>query len=177
MHRSYNFEIQAHVHNTARNRGVLERSSKRMWFVSRLGGGRKKCWRCAQPRQLHRCHIVPRSLDGSESPSNLVLLCSQCHAEAPNVADQEFMWTWLRADAVALYGTYWYLRGFREYEFIYGKKPLAELPQQESLLPRLHAATGKYIKNTSTHWGQGKLNPSTMAWLIRQIEIEAANNI
>lgn len=131
------------------------------------------CWRCAQGRMLQRCHIIPRALGGSEDPCNLVLLCGQCHTEAPNVADPEFMWTWLRAHATSLYGTYWYNRGLREYEFIYGVKPLVGIGDPEKLLPRLHAAVEKYIKQTSTHWGQGKINPATIAWLLRQVEQEA----
>ncbi len=134
------------------------------------------CWRCAQGRQLQRCHIIPRALEGSEEPRNLVLLCAQCHAEAPNVADPEFMWTWLRAHAVSFYGTYWYKRGFREYEFIYGKKPLAEISEAASLIPKVNAAIERYIKQTSTHWGQGKMNPATIAWLLRQVEQEATND-
>lgn len=34
------------------------------------------CWRCGQKRNLQRCHIIPRSLNGLEDPSNLVLLCT-----------------------------------------------------------------------------------------------------
>ncbi|MCX7175002.1 MAG: HNH endonuclease [Proteobacteria bacterium] len=136
----------------------------------------KLCWRCAQGRMLQRCHIIPRALGGSEESCNLVLLCGQCHAEAPNVADPEFMWIWLRAHAVSFYGTYWYNRGLREYEFIYGAKPLAEIGESEKLLPRLRGAVERYIKQTSTHWGQGKLNPATIAWLLRQVEQEARND-
>ena len=136
----------------------------------------KLCWRCAQPRQLQRCHIVPRALRGSEEPSNLVLLCGQCHAEAPNVADPEFMWIWLRAHAAIFYGQYWYDRGIREYEFVYGTKPFAEIKKVESLLPRLRKTIERYLKQTSTHWGQGKINPATIAWLLRQAELEARNN-
>lgn len=133
----------------------------------------KLCWRCAQGRQLQRCHIVPRALGGSEEPRNLVLLCGQCHAEAPNVADPDFMWKWLRAHAVSYYGTYWYERGLREYEFIFKRRPLEGCEEDESLLPKLRAAVAQYITNTSTHWGQGKLNPATIAWLLWRVEIEA----
>lgn len=130
----------------------------------------KLCWRCAQPRLLQRCHIVPRALGGSDDVSNLILLCGQCHAEAPNVSDPEFMWTWLRAHAAVLYGTYWYIRGVREYELIYGKALLDECIQDSSiLLPKIHASLAKYMEQTSTHWGQGKINPATIAWLLRQI--------
>jgi hypothetical protein len=129
------------------------------------------CWRCGHARLLQRCHIIPRSLGGSEDASNLVLLCRQCHAEAPNVADAEFIWIWLRAHAVGFDGTYWYDRGFREYEFIYGVKPLACFNQ--AAIPRLQAATERNTKRTSTHWGQGKVNPATVAWLLREVEREA----
>jgi hypothetical protein len=134
------------------------------------------CWRCAQGRKLQRCHIVPRALGGSEEPSNLVLLCAQCHAEAPNVADPEFMWKWLRAHAASSYGTYWYQRGLQEYEFIFGKKPFAEVSNASSVAAKFHTAIARYIKQTSTHWGQGKMNPATMAWLLWQVEQEAQND-
>ncbi len=79
---------------------------------------------------------------------------------------------WLRAHAARFYGTYWHIRGVREYEFIHGKKPLEDIEECGSLLPKLRAAIQKHIKQTNTHWGQGKLNPATIAWLIRQIELE-----
>ena len=132
------------------------------------------CWRCAHKRNLQRCHIVPRALGGSEEPSNLVLLCAQCHSEAPNVNDPEFMWIWLKAHAAAFYGTYWQLRGFREYAFVYGREPFSDF--KESLMPKVQLALQKHFKDTSTHWGQGKVNPATLAWLIRQVEIEVSDN-
>jgi hypothetical protein len=134
------------------------------------------CWRCAHKRQLQRCHIVPRALGGSEDASNLVLLCKQCHAEAPNVADASFMWTWLRAHAVAIYGMYWYERGLREYEFIFKRKPLEGIVDDEALRGKLNAAIATYIQKTSTHWGQGKINPATIAWLIRKVEADATSD-
>lgn len=134
------------------------------------------CWRCAQGRRLQRCHIVPRALGGSEEPRNLVLLCAQCHSEAPNVDDPEFMWVWLRAHAVCFYGTYWYHRGLREYEFVFKRKPFEGLKSSDDLIQRLHQATEQYIQKTSTHWGQGKLNPATIAWLLHKVLREAQND-
>jgi len=128
------------------------------------------CWRCAHKRKLQRCHIIPRALGGSEDPSNLVLLCAQCHSEAPNVNDSEFMWVWLRAHAADFYGTYWQNRGYREYEFIYGRVPFSSF--DKSLMLKIKLALKRLFKDTSTHWGQGKVNPATLAWLFRKIEIE-----
>ncbi|MFD2755637.1 HNH endonuclease [Comamonas terrae] len=128
------------------------------------------CWRCAHKRNLQRCHIVPRSLGGSDQPENLVLLCKQCHTEAPNVADSEFMWTWLKAHAVPYYGSYWQLRGLQEYEFVFGTKPFKDLDSLPDFEDQLKAMAKELSGTTSTHWGQGKLNPSTVAWLIHQVE-------
>ena len=136
----------------------------------------KLCWRCAHERNLQRCHIIPRSLDGEESPSNLVLLCSQCHAEAPNVADPEYMWVWLRAHAVPYYGTYWQQRGLREYEHIFGEKPFDGLTQTSELMNEASQIIEELFSKTSTHWGQGKINPSTWAWVFRQINQRTKNN-
>lgn len=80
------------------------------------------------------------------------------------------MWTWLRAHAVSIYGTYWHLRGLREYEFIFKSKPFAGLEPDATLQQRVHEVIERYMRKTNTHWGQGKLNPSTVAWLIRQAE-------
>lgn len=33
------------------------------------------------------------------------------------------------------------------------------------------------FQKTSTHWGQGKINPATWAWVFRQIDEEARETI
>lgn len=131
----------------------------------------KRCWRCTGKRKLQRCHVVPRSLGGSEEPENLVLLCGQCHSEAPNVADPNFMWVWLSGHAIGFYGSYWYERGFREYELIYGKTPLTDHVNTPLITSKIINVIEKRMAKTSVHWGQGKINPATVAWLIRQAEL------
>jgi hypothetical protein len=86
------------------------------------------------------------------------------------------MWIWLRAHAASFYGMYWYKRGLREYEFIFGRKPFSENFDAESLIPKVNAAIERYIKQTNTHWGQGKINPATIAWLLRQVEQAVTND-
>ncbi|MCE8012977.1 HNH endonuclease [Halomonas daqingensis] len=136
----------------------------------------KLCWRCASKRSLQRCHIIPRALGGDESPSNLVLLCAQCHAEAPNVADPDFMWVWLRAHAVPFYGTYWQERGFKEYELVFGEKPFSGLSNTDELMSKVLKVLKELLENTSTHWGQGKINPATWAWVLRQVDQQARHD-
>lgn len=66
----------------------------------------ERCWRCGYKRKLEHCHIVPASRGGEDIPSNFVLLCKDCHKDAPNVTDPEIMWDWLRAYVVPFYDSF-----------------------------------------------------------------------
>lgn len=46
-------------------------------------------------RGLQRCHAIPDALGGSSDPGNLALLCARCHADAPDVADPSWFWSWV----------------------------------------------------------------------------------
>src|SRR5262249_14409457 len=93
----------------------------------------ERCWRCGDKRRLEKGNIVPRSLGGTNEPENLVLLCKFCHRENPNVADPSFMWVWLRAHAFPTYDSYWIVRGFAEFEKLFGRKPFSEFDAEISL--------------------------------------------
>lgn len=55
------------------------------------------CWRCGDPpsvcgrANLDRAHLVPHALGGTDDPTNLVLLCEDCHHWGPNFIDRRFM--------------------------------------------------------------------------------------
>ncbi|MDD4963249.1 MAG: HNH endonuclease [Gallionella sp.] len=135
----------------------------------------ERCWRCGYKSALERCHIVPSSRGGSEEPSNLVLLCGRCHREAPNVTDSKFMWLWLRAHATPFYDTYWTERGLKEFEVIFKRKPFSALANDAQSKERIESAMWKYMQETIVHFGEGRLNPSTIAWVMRKVEDELAN--
>ena len=102
----------------------------------------KRCWRCGYVRDLERCHIIPRSLNGTDTPDNFVLLCNECHQEAPNVNDKDYMMQWIKKTSVCYYDVYWSLRDL-----------------SESIINSLN--------KTSVHFGQGgKINYSTKEWLM-----------
>lgn len=48
---------------------------------------------------LQRCHIIPRSLGGSDERSNLFLMCRECHDLQPNTALPEIFFEWARAQS------------------------------------------------------------------------------
>lgn len=45
---------------------------------------------------LQRCHIVPKSLGGSNDMSNLFLMCSECHDEAPDTTSKKIFLNWVK---------------------------------------------------------------------------------
>ncbi len=130
----------------------------------------KRCWRCSYKSKLDRCHIVPDSLGGSADPSNLVLLCRRCHREAPNIADSRFMWIWLRATCVPFYDTYWSIRGSFEFEQMFGRRPFTGIGLNETKLQFAEKFFQEEMQNTIIHFGEGGMNPSTVACLFAKVE-------
>src|ERR1700750_1766889 len=71
--------------------------------------GEPHCFACGEPARwpegnlwslwnrsgLERCHLVPRALGGPDCPENLVLLCNECHHDAPDVGDPSCMLNWM----------------------------------------------------------------------------------
>jgi HNH endonuclease len=46
---------------------------------------------------LQRCHVIPRSLGGTDDVANLFLMCRECHDLAPNTSIPEIFFEWARA--------------------------------------------------------------------------------
>jgi hypothetical protein len=68
------------------------------------------CWRCGHERNTQKCHVIPYALGGEDIASNYVLLCEDCHSEAPNVNDKEFMMKWIKRTSISSYNCYWDIR-------------------------------------------------------------------
>lgn len=130
----------------------------------------ERCWRCGHQTKLERCHIIPRSLGGPDHPSNIVLLCSHCHREAPNVADPEFMWFWIRRTCVPFYDTYWYVRGYREFERLFERKPFAELDENQLRGLDIEELVFSELENSTIHFGEVRRNAATLAWVFYRVE-------
>lgn len=145
------------------------------------------CWRCGCEKHLERCHIVPDSLGGEDCPSNIVLLCKQCHGEGPNVTDPEIMWDWIKAYSVPFYNTFWSLRGLKEYQFIYGKTVTQEfndICQQakishtdENAKQLLNQYYKEVLKEAGTHFGQPYFNSATLAGILRMMLKQIAQEL
>jgi HNH endonuclease len=130
----------------------------------------ERCWRCGYKSRLQECHIVPKSLGGQDVQSNLVLLCGRCHREAPNVADPRFMWIWMRTTCVPLYDLYWTTRGVQEFEKMFGRKPFASLDFDAVSEKEALELLREEMKKAIIHFGEGRMNPSTIASIFALIE-------
>ena len=45
--------------------------------------------------KYNRCHIIPRQAGGSDEPSNLFLLCEECHEESPDTLNPKNFFKWV----------------------------------------------------------------------------------
>ena len=59
-------------------------------------------------KPLQRCHIVPRSLGGSDDVSNLFLMCKECHDLAPNTLSKDVFFQWVEHQS-------WFSRKYSEH--------------------------------------------------------------
>lgn len=124
----------------------------------------KVCWRCGYERKLQRCHIIPDSLGGKDEPSNFVLLCAECHSEAPNVENKIFMWDWIKSYNYPFYNTSLNIRAMEEYERIYKTSFYEELKKRNIVTDHaLFTFWNLKVGKTSYHFGHPYVNVSTLA--------------
>lgn len=45
--------------------------------------------------KYNRCHIVPHQAGGSDEPSNLFLMCKECHEESPDTLNPQNFFKWV----------------------------------------------------------------------------------
>ena len=76
--------------------------------IARFWNRPTECWKkgCGRHSQLEAAHIIPNCLYGKDEPENLVILCKECHACAPNVNDREYMWEYINQDKIYMGSPY-----------------------------------------------------------------------
>lgn len=125
------------------------------------------CWRCGTKKRLDRCHIIPFSRGGQDSPDNFVLLCKHCHIDNPNLDDVDVMWRWLEAYKINEGETFSIKQGIREFEFIYGINLYESLNLLSSDEQNLFwEMVEESLKKAGHHFGQPRRNPATVAGCI-----------
>ena len=62
---------------------VVEKDLSKIWSDRRVKA------------HLNRCHVVPRTRGGEDSPSNLFLMCPTCHKESPDTTNPRAFFRWV----------------------------------------------------------------------------------
>ncbi len=126
------------------------------------------CWRCGCERTTQKCHIIPKSLGGSDKPENIVALCAMCHDQAPNVADSDAMWSWIKStgnnNCGGLYNTYWAFMAMKSLALQKG------LTIDEIVSKINFHKLKEQIEKTGLHFGQNsggsQVTLSTIEWMM-----------
>jgi hypothetical protein len=67
--------------------------------VKRSDASWEEILRCWDRIPLQRCHVIPKSLGGSDKVENLFLMCRECHDTAPNTAIPVIFFDWAKAQS------------------------------------------------------------------------------
>lgn len=135
---------------------------------------RTHCWNCGADKQsksnknivrVQRAHIVPHSLGGEDIPSNYVLLCSDCHKEAPNTSNKEDMWDWIKSNhlPMAFSGTYRLEKGL----ILFKQKEGYSFFDKALHIKNLTQVIKNEYNNVSTHGAF--MNESTYYYMFKSI--------
>ena len=60
-----------------------------------FGKPKLDCFACGDVLKIERCHILAKTLGGTDEVSNLHLLCFKCHVESEFIGVHRY-WIWLR---------------------------------------------------------------------------------
>lgn len=124
----------------------------------------ERCWRCGlKTGSLQRCHIVAKQFGGDMVPSNIVLLCRECHDEQPDVTDPREVWRWIKETRPRYgYGT---LKLERALEIAMSRGVDLSLFDKAKSEKLLEDHAGLHLMQS----GSGcRIKASTIAWVIEQ---------
>ena len=80
-----------------------------------------------------------------------------------------------RANCVPFYDAYWTFRGATEFERVFNRKPFANLGSDAPAQAQMETLLAEEMQKATTHFGEGRLNPSTIAWVIWRVEQRLLN--
>ena len=128
----------------------------------------KRCWHCGDVSKLCRCHIIPSSAGGQDTPNNYVLLCRRCHEQAPNCTDKAIMMNWLKSDSTKIYDLYWGAQIYEFYGKMYATNFLDEYNRRFEINRKLlKTIIYKKFNEIKLHIGSGHINLSTWVGLFK----------
>ena len=116
------------------------------------------CWACGYVGPVERCHVIPACRGGKATPANLMLLCAQCHHEAPSVLDDHALPEWVRERRSCHYA------GFPLKVFC--DEPMQAILQRAGTRPESEALDLLRASLRKCEHHHGRLSPATVRWAI-----------
>lgn len=107
---------------------------------------------------LERAHVIPHSLGGSNDVSNYILLCSKCHRESPDIADESALIEWMNEQPTELENT---LRIIRHEMDKYNKEN--QVAVDEALIKEIFRELNK---KAGAH--SGRFSDATKVYILRE---------
>jgi hypothetical protein len=134
----------------------------------------ERCWRCGCKRKLHKCHITPNSIKTSNAVEDFILLCKQCHEEAPDVNDRDYVLQWLKDNRSILYDNFWVSRSFDEALKGLDQKIITLVLRDRA--ERFKINYKKYLDDAEVHFGLNGYTHATRVWLLKKAIQETLND-
>lgn len=179
-HRSGNSKKGQYKRERIQNKEIVNYWKDFTWFLGlniAVDHATSCCWRCGSNQNIQQCHITPNALGGAYEVSNLVLLCSRCHAEGPNLRDKRIMFDWIGSYRKKWMDDFWINAAMDEYKRIYDKDikvEVEEIIRKERLsievdmaLDELRLLVNEVATTATFHFGQAWLNNATLAGCFR----------
>jgi hypothetical protein len=123
------------------------------------------CWNCGTiTNHVQKCHIIPHMLGGEDTPSNYVLLCGECHLEAPDIEDSNAMWEWIKSNrtSTGLIGSYKFEKILKEFERRNGYSFIEKLLKLENPVEKFNLMLKNNINKVGYHNGIVKITTYAM---------------
>lgn len=115
----------------------------------------QKILSCWEKIPLQRCHIVPRSLGGSDQVGNLFLMCRECHDSAPNTLFPQVFFKWVDKQS-------WWKRECGKITAAFDSFDISEVDQIEIMSVIGSAEFKAWISGRMAfHWPQSNYAPTS----------------
>lgn len=149
-----------------------------------------RCWNCAKSFKYSkpdRCHIIPKSLGGLDTPSNFVILCKECHQTSPDTIYPDDMWDWIKGNKklVGFYENSYNLDAALKQLCLENNCTLPELCQEyventgiedyDELIKTTKTDLNKLAKGMGCHWGISTPK-STLYFIMKRFFSGSVNN-
>ena len=120
------------------------------------------CWNCGDNKQsssnkenirLERAHIIPHALGGEDTASNYVLLCKECHREAPDSKNPKYIWEWIKSNRTTfgMAGTYKIDKALKIFEQRKGYSFFSEISKYAKSAEEVQQIFENEFKNINSH--------------------------